>query len=93
LLGHPLGGAGTEVALTWRFDLPTSGLSISGRAFRRRRGAENLFAPDRMGAGHGGAFNLRIPVGRMDVTVDGSGEFGVDRWHASRLLVTGFIAL
>lgn len=53
-LGHPLGGHGRETALAVRVAAPGRGAFVSGRAYVRHRGEENLFAPDREGGSVGG---------------------------------------
>lgn len=52
-LAHPAGGDGSEVLVYGRWDALSSRLQLDGRAFRRDRGDENLFSPERHGTSSG----------------------------------------
>jgi hypothetical protein len=52
-LGHPLGGHGQELRGYGSADLFRGRLRFSGDAFFRRRGEENLYAPERAGRSTG----------------------------------------
>jgi hypothetical protein len=62
LLGHPLGGEGSEWALHGNLALPRTWLS--GRVYTRWRGEENLFAPVRAGGSWGAELRLDAPFAR-----------------------------
>lgn len=66
VLGHPLGGQGTEWMVYSDLFLTRPRAYIEGSAFRRNRGDENLFVPGREGTSWGGDTTLRwrIPGGR-----------------------------
>ncbi len=84
-VGHPLGGEGTEVLGTAAADLLDARLRITVHAFRRHRGNQNLFAPERMGVSHGGELRL---AGRLrsdlELRFDGGAERGAGgAWSTS----------
>ena len=79
LLGHPLGGEGSEWALHWSAALPR--VWLSGRAFTRHRGEENLFAPVRTGRAWGGALRVDAPFAqRLGVNAAFAWERGHGGW-------------
>ena len=84
LLGHPLGGDGSEAALTGSY---THNLRVSSRVFVRRRGIDNLFSPDRQGWSSGAAFSLGLPVKSVTVELHGEAEFGAN-WSAGTARLT-----
>lgn len=92
LLGHPLGGAGTEAAVHWRVDVPSRAAILRGRGFLRRRGAENLFAPARAGRSYGVTVDLRIPWRRFEFTLLGKAEAGEREWRTGQLQLKGAIS-
>ena len=53
LLGHPLGGHGKGWLAHAHADLDDARLSVNASVFRFDRGAENLFAPERVGRAYG----------------------------------------
>jgi hypothetical protein len=61
-LGHPLGGEGREWAMYW--GAVVRNVWLSGRAFTRHRGEENLFSPARAGRSHGNALRVDAPFAR-----------------------------
>ena len=72
-IGHPLGGHGTELALSVAADLIARPASVETRLFVRDRGRENLFSPNRRGWSGGAALHASIgliPGTRLDVDVD-----------------------
>jgi hypothetical protein len=85
-LGHPLAGHGREWSARARVALPSSGAAVEARAFRRTRGGENLFAPERAGSSTGGelAADWRPARGRWAVRLRGDAEGG-EGWRAGRL--------
>jgi len=89
ILGHSLGGHGREAALTWRLDPGGRGALAAGRFFLRRRGADNVFAPDLLGTGAGAGLRFSWPVSSL-LRLDASGEFesgdGWHRWSAAIIL-------
>lgn len=84
LFAHPLGGHGREWLAHARFDLPHSGLMARLEAFTRRRGHENLFAPEREGTSAGGMLSVDVRRGPMALTIDGGVE-RADDWDMYRL--------
>jgi len=84
-LGHPLGGEGQEWLLYGRVELFEARFEIAGRGYRRNRGEENLYAPERAGASTGGALDARWRWGpRTDVRLVAEAERGRG-WTAGRL--------
>lgn len=85
-LGHPLGGHGRETALSLRVAAPARGAFVSGRAYVRHRGEENLFAPDRAGASVGAALR-GVVWARRGVRLHADAELergeGWTGWRAS----------
>lgn len=58
LLGHPMGGHGTEWSGHLTLDPPTRGLSVATRLFQRQRGEENLLARNGSESTVGGELGL-----------------------------------
>ena len=86
-LGHPLGGHGSEWLLHARADLLDARLRLAGRVFRRRRGAENLFAPDREGSSRGASLHGEYRISRgWDGVARAFYEWGERGWHETHLL-------
>jgi hypothetical protein len=85
LFAHPLGGHGREWLAHGRLDLPGAGVLLRTDAFVRRRGHENLFAPEREGRSVGGSGGLEVrPGGSLTINVDAGIERGRG-WRTSRL--------
>lgn len=86
LIGHPLGGDGTEWLVYGTFDDAARKLRVDGRAFSRERGRYNLFAPTREGRSVGGrvALGYRVTPG-IELRVDGELERGRRDWTASSM--------
>lgn len=85
VLGHPLGGHGTEWALLADAVTADGAVVLGGRAFRRHRGEENLFWPQWGGVSAGVEATLHWQwPGGAGAVVEGYLERGGD-WHASRL--------
>lgn len=85
-VGEPLGGEGTELLGTASADLFDARLLVTARAFRRERGEQNLYAPQRMGVSHGGQLRLDVRL-RPDVQLllDALAERGAgDAWRTSQ---------
>jgi hypothetical protein len=75
LFAHPLGGHGREWLGHVRVDLPGSALLMRAEVFARRRGAENLYAPERQGRSRGASITLEYaPRSGTDVRVDAAIE-------------------
>jgi hypothetical protein len=88
LIGHPLGGHGTEWSLRWRFDRPGIGVVSGARIFARTRGAENLYAPDREGRSNGGAVEVILRGSRrLRVKTDAQLEYGHGDWRNSSVMI------
>jgi hypothetical protein len=85
-LGHPLAGHGREWTALARVALPVTGAAVELRAFRRTRGEENLFAPERAGRSAGGELGAhwRPARGRWALQLRGDVEGG-EEWRAGRL--------
>jgi hypothetical protein len=80
LLANSLGGHGSEWTLHW--GTATGRITVDGRLFARRRGEENLFAPDREGSSRGIALRLSLPASQsLFFRLAGELEGGND-WHA-----------
>jgi hypothetical protein len=90
LLGHSLGGAGTEIAAHGRVDAAAIPLQARGRAFLRERKGENLLAPLRQGRSAGGRLEILLPWRRTQLQLRGELESGGD-WQASSLAVMGSV--
>ncbi|HSJ33036.1 MAG TPA: capsule assembly Wzi family protein [Longimicrobiales bacterium] len=84
LLGHPLGGHGREWLLQARADLMDGRLQLVTRGFTRRRGSENVFAPERAGLSNGVAVrgDLQLRSGFV-LHVEGATEDGGD-WRRTQ---------
>lgn len=83
-LGHALGGHGSELLLYGEVAPLAARLRLAGRAFRRERERENLFAPERVGISHGGRVEAWWRVGaRQELTVEFFREAG-DGWSEAR---------
>lgn len=84
-LGHPLGGDGSE----WRGDvrLDVGRATVAAAGWRRERGADNLFAPERAGRAAGGQVHTDLRIAsRWSIT--GSlwlEEGSPDRWREEAL--------
>jgi hypothetical protein len=86
LFAHPLGGHGTEWLGRVRYDVPGPGVLAGATLFARRRGHENLFAPDREGRTLGGSASIEYVRGRTSVRVDGGLEDAAT-WSSHRVTV------
>ena len=84
-LGHPLGGDGTELLSWLRIDPTAVPLSVDGSVWLRRRGSENLYAPQRVGESFGASAQLtwRLP-GRTDARISIMNETGGE-WRETQL--------
>jgi hypothetical protein len=81
LLGHPLGGQGSQLSLEWTF--AGSVARLAGQSFLRSRGEENLFAPDRSGTSTGASVRLDAPVSdRLSFRARLAAERGDPGWTA-----------
>ncbi|HEX7117810.1 MAG TPA: capsule assembly Wzi family protein [Longimicrobiales bacterium] len=83
-LGHPLGGHGREWLAEVRADLNDARVRIAAGGRLRRRGAENLFAPDRQGASTSAwiAAGFRASAD-LELAVTGTLEHGDRGWRQS----------
>jgi hypothetical protein len=88
LLGHRLGGAGRELALTLDWLHSVADPLISLRAYNRHRFAENLLAPNRAGRSTGATLSVMIPWRRFALELEADGENG-SGWEAGGLRVLG----
>ncbi len=82
LLGHSLGGAGNELALSAETTLPSLPLVGSGRFYARHRAAENLFAPDHKGISAGISLDVLIPWRSFQFRARGELEHGSGWQHS-----------
>ncbi len=91
LLGHPLGGEGTE----WRAYAGAAALDarlrVRGAAFVRERGAENVYAPERQGGSHGG--DARVQWRSLDhLELSGTVDFEWgDGWSCATASIGGHL--
>ena len=84
LLGHPLGGHGSE----WSLSLHWSNAvwDLGARTLRRWRGAENLFSPNWQGTALGGELSASVWIGtQLKALVRGAGERGHSAWQSWHL--------
>jgi len=94
LLGHPLGGHGTEWRLSLRLDSQDARLRLRGDAFARDRGEENVFAPDRAGESRGGVLHVTLRLAsRLELMMYGLHERGKSGWRESRVETAGRLLL
>ena len=91
LLGHPLGGAGHEVALSWRADVPAASLISAGRFFVRERAAENLFSPLHEGRSTGAQVEAWLPWRRTQLQLRAEIEYGTNGWQRSAFALLGHL--
>jgi hypothetical protein len=84
LLGHPLGGDGSEGVLLVRVDMPRQAANFEGRLFARERGAENLFAPTHQGRSYGLTADAVMAFERTVFSLRAGGEWG-DGWRAGQV--------
>jgi hypothetical protein len=84
LFAHPVAGHGREWLAHTRFDLPAPGLLVRAEAFDRRRGEENLFAPERAGTSRGGSIGVsHVWSEAVRLSLDAHVERG-SGWHVQR---------
>jgi len=88
LLGHPLGGAGTELATHWRVETAQTPVLAAGRIYLRERDRENLLAPLRQGRSAGGRLDLVVPWRRTQMQLRANAEWG-SGWQSSDLTFLG----
>jgi hypothetical protein len=89
-LGHPLGGQGVEWRLIAQLDALDTRLRVGGQAFRRERGPESLYAPEREGISNGVTWALEFKPRRdVELFVRGTFEEGERSWSETRLNVGG----
>lgn len=92
-LGHPLGGHGDEWLLYTRADLLDARLRLRLRTFRRHRGEENLFVPQRTGVSAGGELAAEFrptpsAEGYLSISLESADAGPVDQgWRASAIAV------
>src|SRR5690606_37782701 len=84
LFAHPLGGHGREWLLHARADLPAHGVLLRSELFSRRRGHENLFAPERTGLSLGGMLSMELRRGDTALRIDGGYE-DAGGWSSHRV--------
>src|SRR5215204_529510 len=84
LIGHPLGGDGTEWLLYGRYDDATRRVRIDGQVFSRERGRYNLFAPTREGRSVGGRASADVRLTpAVELRLSAEVERGARDWTAS----------
>ncbi len=87
-LGHPLGGEGTEWRAYGDADLLGARVRLSGDAFVRHRGPENLYAPEREGASRGVRVDVAWrPWGGLELNANAEGE-KADDWSRATAAIT-----
>lgn len=86
LLGHELGGHGSEWSVRANLHLDGARLRLGGAVFRRDRGSENVFAPQRTGRSRGARLHLEYRAARhVDVRFAGEIEDGELDWRRSEM--------
>jgi hypothetical protein len=85
LLGHALGGAGSELALRMRADAVSPALLLDGRLFVRERAAENLLSPVRQGRSLGGTLGVLVPWRLLQLQLHAQLERGSSGWQTADL--------
>jgi len=91
VLGHPLGGHGTEWLVSARADFDDARLRARAAAFTRDRGAENLVAPERAGRSRGAAIDARWrPAAAIELAAAAAFERGDAGWDSSSLTLTAW---
>ena len=80
VLGHEMGGDGTELAMTVDWVASSKRSLASLRVFHRHRGIDNLFAPDRMGNSVGGELRVLLSSGPWQFELGADGE----QWSEER---------
>jgi hypothetical protein len=88
LFAHPLGGHGREWLAHLRVDLPQRGLLLRAEVMARRRGAENLYAPEREGRSYGGSVSVWYAPRPATVLRFDAGFEDAQRWTLHRLGAT-----
>jgi hypothetical protein len=88
LLGHPLGGEGTEASVYGEAELPGGRLRVDARGFGRRRSAtgqpSNILGPSRLGRSTGGEVEVLWRAWRsLELAAGVAGENG-DGWRERR---------
>ncbi|HEX6308918.1 MAG TPA: capsule assembly Wzi family protein [Longimicrobiales bacterium] len=84
LFAHPLGGHGYEWRAHSRLDLLEDDVMLRLDGFVRRRGHENLFAPERQGYAFGSMLGVEVERGRTSLRLDGGVEWGAS-WERYRI--------
>jgi hypothetical protein len=88
LLGHGLGGHGSELVLYGSADVPDARVRLKGRALVGTRRSANVYAPARIGSFRGGALSGSGVFGdRGEWDVAAHGEWG-DGWRETRVVVS-----
>ncbi|HET9983734.1 MAG TPA: capsule assembly Wzi family protein [Longimicrobiales bacterium] len=86
LLGHPLGGEGTQWLAYGAAEAAGARLRLEWSAFLRRRQEENLLAPERLGRSRGGSLAGALRIDRaLELEAVGGLERGAAGWHSSSL--------
>jgi hypothetical protein len=90
-LGHPVGGAGSELLMHGSLDLPAARLRLKAIAYQRSRGEENLYSPGRSGRSRGVSGTAEwAPTAYLRLQLDGSRETAT-AWSETNLHVLGGI--
>lgn len=86
LIGHPLGGDGSEWLTYATWDLPSRGVRLTARAFLRNRGSRNAYSPTRNGRSTGAAALAQWRIAdQVDAIFEGAGEWGRRDWRETSL--------
>ena len=90
MIGHPLGGEGTEYAATVRAASASGAVRGRIRAFTRERGNENVFSLERAGASVGGEADIALRADtRLELEMAARTEHGEASWNETQLRFGG----
>jgi hypothetical protein len=94
MIGHPLGGEGTEYAATLGAAAPSGSVRGRIRAFTRERGSENVFSLERAGRSKGAELNVVVRAAtRLELEMNAGTEHGEGSWNETQLRVGGRVEL
>jgi hypothetical protein len=94
MIGHPLGGDGTEHAVALRATSPSGTLRGRVRAFTRERGDENVFSLERAGGSTGAELDVAVRANRrLELEINAHTEQGEGSWNETRLRLGGRVQL
>ncbi|MGQ0813378.1 MAG: capsule assembly Wzi family protein [Gemmatimonadota bacterium] len=93
LIGHRLGGEGSETAGTVGIATPGGALRGQVRGYIRERGPENVFSPDRAGRSKGGALEIAYrATTALELELGANGEDG-NGWTETQFVLGAHLRL